>query len=212
MWPRTEDKDLHPSTPELLGVLLHWILWFTICDDHQHAGKIFPGTGLFGERILQEKVKGLSWEKEMDEWFNQISILTAKFSISLQLHWISHIEMTDFQSRSRVKCCGSDAGYLSWCLHPCTAESQWRGAALGGSGGCSGWTPRERRCRTGPRPLGFCPAQSEKRLLLPRWNRGCVWSWLCPRSTNRPPRTAHRPRFQQSILGEIRRQAWKRRK
>lgn len=96
MWPHTEDKDLHPSTPELLGVLLHWILWYTICDEHQHAGKIFPGTSLFGQRILKEKFKGLSWEKgngwmlwwHSDALLTKPPFLTAKFSISLQLHWI----------------------------------------------------------------------------------------------------------------------------
>lgn len=64
LWQRTEDKDLHPPAAELLGVTLHWILRFAICDDHQHFGKTLPGAGRLGESVFQEVVEGIAWSKE----------------------------------------------------------------------------------------------------------------------------------------------------
>lgn len=92
--------------------------------------------------------------------------------------------------------------YLSWCLHLCTAASQWRGAALGGSSVCSGKTLFVHRCCTGPHPPGFSPRRSERRWLWLRWSCGCTWSWVCPRSRSRPPRTPCRWRHWKSILGK----------
>lgn len=63
-WLRTEDKDLHPPVPELLGVALHWILRFAICDDHQHFGKTLPGAGRLGESVFQEVVEGIACSNE----------------------------------------------------------------------------------------------------------------------------------------------------
>lgn len=60
LWLHTEDKDLHPPAAELLGVTLHWILRFAICDDHQNSGKTFPGAGLLGESIFQHEVEGVA--------------------------------------------------------------------------------------------------------------------------------------------------------
>jgi len=66
LWPRTEDKDLHPSAPELLGIRLHWILRLAICDDDQHFGKTFPGTSRLRESIFQEVVEGVAWTKTIE--------------------------------------------------------------------------------------------------------------------------------------------------
>ncbi len=59
-WLRTEDKDLHPPVPELLGVALHWILRFAICNDDQNLGKTPPDARRFGESVFQEVVEGIT--------------------------------------------------------------------------------------------------------------------------------------------------------
>lgn len=63
---RTEDKDLHPPAAELLGITLHWILRFAVCDDHQHFGEILPSAGRLGEGVFQEIVEGIAWSNETD--------------------------------------------------------------------------------------------------------------------------------------------------
>lgn len=63
-WPHTEDKDLHPPALELLGVTLHRILRFAICDDHGHFGETSPRAGSLGEAIFQNVVQSITWSKE----------------------------------------------------------------------------------------------------------------------------------------------------
>ena len=67
-WLHTEDKDLHPTAPELLGVSLHCILRFAICDDDQHFGEIQPGAGGLGESVFQDVAEGIAWSNETERF------------------------------------------------------------------------------------------------------------------------------------------------
>lgn len=67
-WLHTEDKDLHPRAPELLGVALHCILRCAICDDHQHFGKTRPGAGRLVESVSQDKVEGIACSDTTDRF------------------------------------------------------------------------------------------------------------------------------------------------
>lgn len=78
LWLRTEDKDLHPRAPELLGITRHWILRFAICDDHQHFGKTVSGAGRLTESISQNVVQSITWTNEREKSFTSLGVLRFK--------------------------------------------------------------------------------------------------------------------------------------
>ncbi len=83
-WPHTQSEDFNSSVLQPLGVTLHWVLRFPICDNYSNSGESLASTGGLREHVFQQVVQGFACTKITKESLRlETHIVTLLFSSNI---------------------------------------------------------------------------------------------------------------------------------